>query len=104
MKNWHKTEGHFLEAEWPSQPFGEGIEKLVLTGCITEAVELCLLVQQVVAEAMVRNDVSDFSAIADKYEFKIADLARSGFGLLVDLGHDSYFQCLLSKVPLPRGS
>lgn len=102
MKNWFKTEGHFLDADWPSQPFGEEIEKLVLAGRITEAVEFCLLVQQVVAGAMVQGGISEFAAITDKYEFKIADLAGFGSGLLVDLGQDLHFQWLFSKDQLPR--
>lgn len=102
MKPWHKIEGHFLDEDWSSQPFGDGIEKLVLAGCTTEAVELCVLVQQVVAEAMLRRGIPQFTAISENYEFRIADLGEFGSGLLVDLGQDSHFQRLFSRVPLPR--
>lgn len=102
MKHWYKTEGFLLENDWPTQPFGEGIEKLVLAGRTTEAVEFCVLVQQVVTEVMARLGISEFTAVTDKYDFQIANLGELGFGLVVDLGQDAPFQRLFSRVPLPR--
>jgi hypothetical protein len=102
MKHWHKTEGYLLDQRWPNQPFGEGIEKLVLAGRTTEAVEFCVLVQQIVTEAMAKLSISEFAAVTSKYDFKIANLGECGSGLVVDLGQDAPFQWLFSRVPLPQ--